>query len=90
MSRWFNNLKDGDRVALILIGIGLTFVLIGSMATFGAILFVKEDARIDRSIVALAVLGSQGGGLITAGMGVLKLRDNGTSQTTPPAGDGKG
>jgi hypothetical protein len=88
MPRWFTGLKDGDRVALLLILGGILLVVLGSIATFAAIILLKEEARIDRAIVALAGLGSQGGGLVTAGMGVLKL----TSQNTPPsppAGDAK-
>jgi hypothetical protein len=90
MPKWLLDTKDGDKIALILLFTGVFMVIAGATVTFLAILYLREEARLDRAIIALAGVGSQGSGLVTAGMGVLRFQQksptNGSSTPTPPTG----
>lgn len=86
MPTWFQETKDGDKIALLLLFTGVVLLILGTMAILAVILWLHDEGRVDRAIVAIGALGAQGSGLITAAMGVLRFQQkapsNGTATTT--------
>lgn len=84
MPKWLQDTKDGDKIGLLLLFTGVILVVLGATVTLFAIVYLKEETRLDRAIIALAGVGAQGSGLVTAGMGVLRFQSKGNGTDTPP------
>ena len=78
MGKWLDEVKDSDRVALLLLFVGLGVMVLSTIFTIIIVFHIKEENVLDRVLVAIAALSAQGGGLITASMGLLRL------QSKPP------
>ena len=79
MDAWLKDLKDSDRVALLLLFIGLGVMGLSCVFTVFIVFHIKEETILDRVLVAIAALSAQGGGLITAAMGLLRLQSRAES-----------
>ena len=84
MSGWLKDVKDADKVALLLLGVGLLVMVLSTCFTVFIVFHIKDETILDRVLVAIAGLSSQGGGLITAAMGILRLQSKADS---PPVVD---
>jgi hypothetical protein len=91
MGGWLKDVKDADKVGLLLLYTGLLVSFIGTIFTVAVIFYIKEENVLDRVLVSVAILTSQGTGLVTAAMGVLRFQSKGdtagspTSPVPPPA-----
>lgn len=86
MGRWLKDVKDADKVGLLLLFTGLFIVFIGTAFTVFVVFHVQNENILDRVLVSVALLTSQGSGLVTAAMGVLRFqsKSNGSTDTTIP------
>jgi hypothetical protein len=84
MGSWLKDVKDADKVGLMLLFTGLLITFIGTGFTVVIVFYVKEENIMDRVLVAIATLTAQGTGLVTAAMGVLRFQSKGDS---PPVVD---
>ena len=80
MFQWLQNIKEGDKVSLLLLYTGLLVLVSGVLASCVMVFFVHTDNTLDRILTIIALLTTQGGGLVTAAMGFLRL------QPKPPSG----
>lgn len=83
---FLKDIKDADKVGLLLLFTGLGITTMGTVFTVWVVFHVANENILDRVLVAIAVLTSQGTGLVTAAMGVLRFqsKSNGTPPSEPP------
>jgi hypothetical protein len=84
MGSWLKDVKDADKVGLMLLFTGLMITFLGTAFTVVIVFYVKEENIMDRVLVAVATLTAQGTGLVTAAMGVLRFQSKGDN---PPVTD---
>lgn len=84
MGSWLKDVKDADKVGLLLLFTGLSITFLGTAFTVWVVFHVQNENILDRVLVSIAVLTSQGTGLVTAAMGVLRFQSKGDS---PPVVD---
>jgi hypothetical protein len=82
MSGWLSDVKDSDKVGLLLLFTGLSVSLLGTVAAMFILFYMRNESNIDRGLAVVATLGAQGGGLVTAAMGVLRFQSK--SDNPPP------
>ena len=85
MWNWLKETKDGDKIALFLLLTGVFMLFAGTGVMLFAIFKIDNEAKLDRALLALAGIGSQGSGLITAGMGVLRFQQKSGPATDVPS-----
>ena len=86
MGGWLKDVKDADKVGLLLLYTGLFVSLVGTCFTIFIVFHVKDENTLDRVLVAIAGLTAQGAGLVTAAMGVLRFQ---SKSADPPIVDVK-
>lgn len=87
MPNWFRDTKDGDKIALLLLFVGIGLLMAGTGVILFVIFYMKDETRLDRAIIAVSAVSAQGNGLVTAAMGVLRFQSKttGSSQEPQPA-----
>lgn len=67
----------------------MVLLLVGTGAILLLVFYIREETRLDRAILAVTAVGSQGSGLVTAAMGVLRFQSkSATTMTTRPGHPG--
>jgi hypothetical protein len=84
MGGWLKDVKDADKVGLLLLFTGLAITTLGTGFTVFIVFRVTNENILDRVLVSIALLTSQGTGLVTAAMGVLRFQSKNDS---PPVVD---
>ena len=84
MNGWLKDVKDADKVGLMLLFTGLFITFLGTVFTVWVVFHVQNENILDRVLVSIAVLTSQGTGLVTAAMGVLRFQ---SKSDNPPVVD---
>lgn len=87
MGEWFKDVKDSDKVGLLLLFTGLAVTGIGTLFAVLIVFHVKEEGTLDRVLLTIGILTSQGTGLVTAAMGVLRFQSK-TNGNSDPNGNG--
>jgi hypothetical protein len=82
MGGWLKDVKDADKVGLLLLFTGLLISVLGTAFTVWVAFHIKDENILDRVLVAVAGLTAQGGGLVTAAMGVLRFQSKNDSPPT--------
>lgn len=88
MFQWLANIKEGDKVSLLLLYTGLAILILGVTGTCVMVFAVHNDTTLDKVIGIVATLTAQGSGLVTAAMGFLRLQPkqpDGNGKANPPA-----
>lgn len=86
--KFLSDVKDADKVGLLLLFTGLFITFLGTAFTVFVVFHVQSENVLDRVLVSVAVLTSQGTGLVTAAMGVLRFQSKGNGNGNSPT-DGK-
>lgn len=81
MSGWLKDIKDSDKVALLILYSGITICFFATLAYLGVVFHPSvTEAASDRAMDAIKDFFGVGGGLVTGATLALKLqpRQNGT------------
>jgi hypothetical protein len=82
MGGWLKDVRDSDKVGLMLLYTGLGVSVLGCGFTIFIVFHVKDENILDRVLVAIAGLSAQGAGLVTAAMGVLRFQSKADNPPT--------
>jgi hypothetical protein len=82
------DVKDSDKVGLLLLFTGLLVTFLGTTFSVLVAFWVHQETTLDRVLVTVGILTSQGTGLVTAAMGVLRFQTK-TNGASPAPNNGQ-
>lgn len=85
MPGFLKDVKDSDKVGLLILYTGLLVTTLGVLLSAVLVLYVKPENVLDRILSIVMILISQGGALVTGAMIVLRFQSkSGDNPPTPP------
>lgn len=83
MFKWLADIKEGDKVSLLLLYTGILVLIVGVAGTCVMVFMVHNETILDKVIGIVATLTAQGSGLVTAAMGFLRLQPKTPDSSAP-------